>query len=373
MGPKYDKREPQGEPTREALVDVNVKPPQPGAPSSGSNPRRKRLSDMESEGNEAPPQKEPTSEALVDLNGKPPQPGAPSAESNLRRKRLSDKEPEANEAPPQPQTGRQRRRLLAPSEAGSAEPPSELESASEPRRPRLVNIVAAPEAATPEAATTKEAVATATGPEEATLEGQEPRPKVGRARVTITQSAEDPSGLQSIIDPPRSLSAVLAAGQSDIVLTIPKRQVKEGLSVAPVGAVAAALAGALVWALITMATSYHAGWMAIGVGFLVGGAVRTMGRGKDKSFGYLGAAVSVFGFLLGNLLSVCALVASQESLAPLSVLTYISRKPAMIPGAMIGAFHFLDPLFWGLGVYAAYRLSFRRIPPAETAKGDSGK
>jgi len=323
MGPRYDDREPQGEPTKEPLVDLNVKPPQPGEPSPGSN---------------------------------------------LRRKRLSDMEPEGDAAPPQPQIGRQRRRSLAPSEAGSDEPSSEPESSPEPRRPRLVNIVAAPQGAAAEGATTKGA-----GAEGTTPEGQEPRPKVGRARVTITQSPEELAGLQSIIDPPRSLSAVLAPGPAEIELMIPDRQVKQGLSVALVGGVTAALAGALVWALITMATGYHAGWMAIGVGLLVGGAVRTMGRGDEKSFGYVGAGVSILGCLLGNLLSVCALVASQESLSPLGVLTYICSKPAMIPGAAVATFQFLDLLFWGVGVYAAYRLSFRQIAHADTTKGDSSK
>jgi hypothetical protein len=188
--------------------------------------------------------------------------------------------------------------------------------------------------------------------------------------VTITQSAEDPS-LQNIIDPPRSLARVARPGEIEV--RVPDRQVKQGLSGALVGGVTAALAGALVWALITMATSHHAGWMAIGMGLLIGGAIRTMGRGEGKSFGYLGAAVWILGCLLGSFLSVCAFIAGQESISPLSVLTYISSKPAMIPGAMIGAFHFLDPLFWGVGVYVAYRLAFRRIAPAETAEGDSSK
>jgi len=338
MGPRHDDREPQGESTREPLVDLNLKPPQPGEPSAGSMLRRKRLSDMGSEG---------------------------------------------GETPPQPPTDRQRRRSLAPSEASSDEPSFEPASSPEPRRPRLVNIVAAPEGAAPEGAVPEGAVPEGAVPEGAvpegaaregaTPEGQEPRPKVGRARVTITQSPQDLAGLQSIIDPPRSLSAVLAPGQGEFEPVVPDRQVKQGLSVALVGGVTAALAAALVWALITMATGYHAGWMAIGMGFLVGGAVRTMGRGEGRSFGYLGAAVWILGCLLGNFLSVCAFVAAQESLSPLYVLTYFCRKPAMIPGPMIGSFHFLDPLFWGVGVYLTYRLAFRRIAHAETAKGDSSK
>jgi hypothetical protein len=109
------------------------------------------------------------------------------------------------------------------------------------------------------------------------------------------------------------------------------------------------------------------------VGLLIGGAVRTMARGEDKFLGYLSAAVWILGCLLGSFLSVCAFLAGQENLSPVYALTYICSKPAMIPGVMIGAFHFLDPLFWGVGIYAAYRLSFRRTPPAETAAGDSGK
>ncbi len=367
MGPKHDDREPQGEPTREALVDLNVKV-RPGAPSTGPNLRRKRLSDMEPEGEEAPPQKQPTGEPPMDLNVKPRQPGAPSAGLNLRRRRLSDTVPEGEEAPPQPPTGPQRRPSLAPSEARADEPPSESESASEPRRPRLVSIMAAPEAATPEAATPE-----GTTPEGTMPEGQEPRPKVGRARATITQSPEDPTGLQSILDPPRSLSAVLATGQGEIEVTVADRPAEPGLSAALVGGVTAALAAALVWALITMATGYHAGWMAVGMGLLIGGAVRTTARGEGKSFGYLGVAVWILGCLLGNFLSVCAFVAGQESLSPIYVLTYICSEPARIPGALLASFQFLDLLFWGVGLYVAYRLSFRRIAHAETAHSDAGK
>ncbi len=363
MGPRHDNREPQQEPTREPLVDLNVKAPQSGAPSPGTLPRRKRLSDKEPEGNMAPPQEKPTREPLVDVEMTPPQPGVPSAGPNLRRKRLSDMGPEGNEVPPQPQTDRQRRRSLAPSEASSNEPVPEPESSPEPRRPRLVNLATAPAATA-----TQEAV-----PEGATAEGQEPRPKVGRARVTITQSPEDPAGLQNIIDPPRSLMDVLAPAQSEVVPAVTDRPAKPGLSVALAGGVTAALAAALVWALITMATGYHAGWMAMGMGLLIGGAVRTTARGEDRSFGYLSAAVWILGCLLGSFLSVCALLAGQESLSPVYVLTYICNKPAMIPGMMIGTFYFLDPLFWGVGICAAYRLSFWRTRSGETADGDCGK
>jgi len=289
------------------------------------------------------PQEEPTREPLVDLNVNPPQPGEPGAGPMLRRKRLSDMEPEGDEAPPQPQTSRQRRRSLAASAAGSEEPPSEAESSPEPRRPRLVDIAAAPEE-------------------------QEPRLKVGRARVTITQPSEDLPGLQNIVDPPRALSAVLDLGQSEIKPLVPDRQPKQSLSMALVGGLAAAVVGAMVWAVITVATNYQIGWMAVGVGFLVGGAVRTLGRGSDKSFGYLGATMSVFGCLLGNLLSICAIVAGQEGLSPLAVVAHVGSHPAVIPAALLATFRPLDLLFYAIAIYEGYRFSFRQVTNAELSR-----
>jgi hypothetical protein len=54
------------------------------------------------------------------------------------------------------------------------------------------------------------------------------------------------------------------------------------------GAVAA-LVGAGVWALVTVLTGYQIGFMAIGVGFLVGLAVQFAGKGINKIFGVMGA------------------------------------------------------------------------------------
>ena len=64
MGPRYEDREPLSEPAagREPLVDLGVKPPQPGELPKGSRPRRKRLSDIEGERDEVPPQ--PAGQAL---------------------------------------------------------------------------------------------------------------------------------------------------------------------------------------------------------------------------------------------------------------------------------------------------------------------
>jgi hypothetical protein len=297
---------------------------------------------MGSMGDDREPQPEPrgTREPLVDLDVRLPQPNEPPKGSRPRRKRLSDIETEAAEAQPQPQVKPPCRPSLASSGSGSSEPQFVLPSLSEPRRSRLAEAAPAPE-------------------------GQELRPRAGHLRIAMTLSSEEVPGLQNILDPPRLSNEGSVSGQTMAEqLTNPSRR-KQHFSLALAGGLAAAAAGAAVWALMAVAVSPRIGWLAMGVGLLVGAAVRVLGRGTDRSFGYLGAAMSILGCLMGNLLGVCMVVAGQEGLAPLAVLSYLCRDPVLIPAAMIATFRSIDLLFYGIAIYEGYRLSFRRVPDAE--------
>ena len=70
----------------------------------------------------------------------------------------------------------------------------------------------------------------------------------------------------------------------------------------------AMIVGAAIWAGITVATNYQIGWMSVGVGLLVGFAVRVGGGGIDNAFGLAGAALALIGCVLGNLLCGCYFV-----------------------------------------------------------------
>lgn len=130
--------------------------------------------------------------------------------------------------------------------------------------------------------------------------------------------------------------------------------------------VAAAVVGAALWAVITALTSFQIGWMAVGVGFLVGMAVRKFGRGIDKPFGIAGAAISLLGCMAGNLLAFCIII-SQQQQVPFSEM--LSRlNPEVAAGLMKATFNPMDLLFYGLAVYAGYRFSFRRISTEELLK-----
>jgi len=128
------------------------------------------------------------------------------------------------------------------------------------------------------------------------------------------------------------------------------------------GAVAAA-AGAGAWAAVTVATGYQIGWMAIGVGFLVGYAVRLAGKGVDATFGFAGAVLALLGCAVGNLLTVCAVVAAQEDMAIMEILVQLT--PGLVQELMVATFSPMDLLFYAIAVYEGYKLSFRQLSPEE--------
>lgn len=129
------------------------------------------------------------------------------------------------------------------------------------------------------------------------------------------------------------------------------------------GGIVAGLVGAIVggamWAAITAATEFQIGWMAIGIGFLVGIAMRAVGKGIEPTFGYIGAGLSLFGCALGNYLTVVWFVAENQDIEFLDLVT--SMRPADIANLMSVTFEPMDLLFYGIAAYFGYRYSFRQI------------
>lgn len=140
----------------------------------------------------------------------------------------------------------------------------------------------------------------------------------------------------------------------------------QNLVIGLLGGVVAATVGAVLWAVITAVTNYQIGWMAVGVGFLVGLAVRVCGNGVDTSFGVMGAALSLLGYLAGNLLAVCVVVARQEGMPLLELLSRLNPQIAL--GLLTATFSPMDLVFYGLAIYEGYQFSLRRLKPDELAK-----
>ena len=143
----------------------------------------------------------------------------------------------------------------------------------------------------------------------------------------------------------------------------------QNLPMAFVSGVAASAIGSIAWALITVWTNYQIGWMAIGVGFLVGYAVRLTGKGIDRTFGIMSAALSLVGCLAGNLLTVCVVISRQEGVVLLDLLSKLTLPVAM--QLMRVTFQPMDVLFYAIAVYEGYIIAFWPITLEEVAKQPS--
>lgn len=121
-----------------------------------------------------------------------------------------------------------------------------------------------------------------------------------------------------------------------------------------IGGVIAMLIGAIVWGAITYFTEYQIGWMAIGVGFLVGVAIKFFGRGKTIAFGISGAVLALIGCILGNLIFYAGIIAREEGASFMEVFLFFLMSPAATIEVFTFAFSFMDILFYALAAYAGF-------------------
>lgn len=148
-------------------------------------------------------------------------------------------------------------------------------------------------------------------------------------------------------------------------LYIAEQKLNQSLPMGFLGGVIGAIIGAAIWAAITVSSGYQIGFMAIGVGFLVGVLVRAMGKGLDMPFGIIGAFFALVGCLAGNILSGCGFVAVDQSVSFFDVLT--SLTPEMAIDLLTYMFSPIDLLFYGIAIYEGYRFAFRQFTHEELA------
>lgn len=127
----------------------------------------------------------------------------------------------------------------------------------------------------------------------------------------------------------------------------------------------ACVVGAVAWSLISISTGYQIGYMAIGVGFLVGIAMR-QGKGIRPIFGILGALLALISCLLGDFFSLIGVIAQEYDMSFFEVLSstdYNEMMPYMLEDILS-----MSLLFYGIAVYEGYKLSFRAEKQPEGGK-----
>ena len=142
---------------------------------------------------------------------------------------------------------------------------------------------------------------------------------------------------------------------------------KQNLPFAIAAGLIASVIAAFIWATVTYITNYQIGFMAIGVGFLVGYAVNFFGKGLTVTFGIVGAVFSLIGCLLGNLLMTIIAASRLEDSSTAMVMTVLLTSPGIILEIMKETFSPIDLLFYAIAVYEGYRFSIRQISEEELA------
>ncbi|WP_343858994.1 hypothetical protein [Fulvivirga kasyanovii] len=133
-----------------------------------------------------------------------------------------------------------------------------------------------------------------------------------------------------------------------------------------VGGLAAALVSGILWAAITVATNYQIGYMAIGVGLIVGFAVRYFGSGVDKTYGIIGATYALLGCLLGNFFTQLWFIADYQSMGLLNAFKLIDL--ATLRSIYAETFSPIDLLFYGIAIAEGYNFAFRKLSIDELEK-----
>ena len=148
-----------------------------------------------------------------------------------------------------------------------------------------------------------------------------------------------------------------AASQPSQEEIIAKLRSEQNFPFAVGAGLAAAFIGAILWAVVTIASEYQIGFMAIAVGILVGFAIREAGKGVDKTFSYLGAGCGLFGCVLGNVLSVVGFYAKAKGVGYFDALAAMNIN---LMSALMGAFFQpVDLLFYGIAIYEGFKLSVK--------------
>ena len=155
----------------------------------------------------------------------------------------------------------------------------------------------------------------------------------------------------------------LSINQEKLDYYLEQLKLEQSLPIGFISGLIAALAGAAVWAVVTVSTGYQIGYMAVGVGFLVGLAIKATGKGIDKIFGIMGAVLSLFGCLLGNFLSTVGFFANAEGVGYFETLANINYS--FLPEIMVDTFSPMDLLFYGIAIYQGYHFSFRQLTEQE--------
>jgi hypothetical protein len=132
----------------------------------------------------------------------------------------------------------------------------------------------------------------------------------------------------------------------------------ENLFLGVLAGVIAAAVGAGIWMGITVATGFQVGYVALGIGALVGFAIRYAGNGTSVVYGILGAILTFLSCLTGQALAeIQSLTSAQVSF--MDALKAVDLS-ALVTHIVTGSSP-ITYLIYGIGIFEGYKLSIRKV------------
>ena len=122
------------------------------------------------------------------------------------------------------------------------------------------------------------------------------------------------------------------------------------------GIIAAAI-GAFAWMEITIATHSHLGLVALGVGALVGFAIRMAGNGRSIIFGFMGAILTLLSCLCGEVMTAIQLASTVqldffETLKSVDLVALTER--------ILSNTDPISYLIYGIGIFEGFKFSIKK-------------
>jgi hypothetical protein len=137
---------------------------------------------------------------------------------------------------------------------------------------------------------------------------------------------------------------------------IEELKASQSLTGAVLGGILGATLGAALWSIVTAVTKYQIGFLALGIGVLTGFLVRKLGHGLERHYGYIGAAFSFLGCLIGNIIAVLIMISYQESISFSTLLQLLDFN--ILTGIIRDTFSARGLLFYVIAIIEGYKFSF---------------
>src|SRR5690606_13217371 len=124
------------------------------------------------------------------------------------------------------------------------------------------------------------------------------------------------------------------------------------------GAVATVLAAAA-YGIIVAEWAFTYGFVAAGVGIVIGLAMQFLGRGISMKFAAVATVYTITGCVLGNLFRVIMELARASATSPIDVLR--NNSLLVLAESSISYLSFLDFVYWFVAVFCAVFLARRAL------------